>query len=156
MGEPAQRHEDRDGRDGEYDVILLHHNGMYVLELKGWHGRITGSIGAPWVGHLRFGRKAAGYHGGASAAEVTIPLLVFAGRDVDLSEAGWQPTGDQAPRWWQPDAAVRSVLRVASVDAKGRRGQIRPASTSAARPSRQNRSTPRLTDRPVASRSTCA
>ena len=68
MGEPAQAHEaaalaalrqllpdsptthvwtnvlfrDRDGRDGEYDVILLHHNGLYVLELKGWHGRITG------------------------------------------------------------------------------------------------------------------
>jgi hypothetical protein len=33
---------DRDGRDGEYGVILLHHNGLYVLELKGWHGRITG------------------------------------------------------------------------------------------------------------------
>ena len=66
-----------------------------------------GSIVAPWVEHLRYGRKAAGYHGGASAAEVTIPLLVFAGRDVDLSEAGWQPTGDQAPSWWQPDSAAR-------------------------------------------------
>ena len=68
MGEPAQAHEaaaldalrqllpdsptthvwtnvlfrDRDGRAGEYDVILLHHNGLFVLELKGWHGRISG------------------------------------------------------------------------------------------------------------------
>lgn len=33
---------DREGRASEIDVILLHHNGLYVLELKGWHGAIEG------------------------------------------------------------------------------------------------------------------
>ena len=59
-----------------------------------------GAIVAPWVEDLRYGNKAAGYHGGASAAEVTIPMLVFAGPDVDLSKAGWRRAGAQAPPWW--------------------------------------------------------
>ena len=33
---------DRTGRAGEFDVILLHANGLYTIELKGWHGRISG------------------------------------------------------------------------------------------------------------------
>ncbi|MGB8021774.1 MAG: NERD domain-containing protein, partial [Candidatus Nanopelagicales bacterium] len=33
---------DREGRASEIDVILLHSNGLYLLELKGWHGTITG------------------------------------------------------------------------------------------------------------------
>jgi hypothetical protein len=59
-----------------------------------------GQIVAPWVEDLRYGRKSVGYHGGASAAEVTIPLLVFAPRDTDLSGAGWLPAAAQAPTWW--------------------------------------------------------
>ena len=68
MGEPAQKHEaaaldalrrllpdsptthawtnvlsrTRDGRADEIDVLLLHHNGLYILELKGWLGHIAG------------------------------------------------------------------------------------------------------------------
>lgn len=34
---------DRDGRASEIDVILLHRNGLFLLELKGWHGRIVGN-----------------------------------------------------------------------------------------------------------------
>ena len=33
---------DREGRASEIDVILLHHNGLHFLELKGWHGSISG------------------------------------------------------------------------------------------------------------------
>jgi hypothetical protein len=33
---------DRDGRASEIDVILLHRNGLFFLELKGWHGSIAG------------------------------------------------------------------------------------------------------------------
>jgi hypothetical protein len=68
-----------------------------------------GAIVAPWVEDLRYGNKAAGYHGGASAAEVTIPLLVFAGNGVDLAAAGWAPAGEQAPTWWEQSVdAVRA------------------------------------------------
>ena len=31
-----------DGQSSEVDVILLNHNGLFLLELKGWHGRIIG------------------------------------------------------------------------------------------------------------------
>lgn len=33
---------DRQGRASEIDVILLNDNGFYVVELKGWHGWISG------------------------------------------------------------------------------------------------------------------
>jgi hypothetical protein len=65
-----------------------------------------GAVVAPWVEDLRYGSKAAGYHGGASAAEVTIPLLVFAGLGVDLARVGWTSVGNQLPRWWDEPVAV--------------------------------------------------
>ncbi|MGB8021382.1 MAG: BREX-2 system phosphatase PglZ, partial [Candidatus Nanopelagicales bacterium] len=61
------------GPAGEGEVVLT---GPRVLAAGG-------AIVAAWVEDLRYGRKAAGYHGGASAAEVTIPLLVFASSGVD-------------------------------------------------------------------------
>ena len=114
-----------------------------------------GAIVAPWVEDLRYGNKAAGYHGGASAAEVTIPMLVFAGPDVDLSEAGWRRAGAQAPPWWDrldvpakpartAPTAPRRPRRAARVAAARRRGAVLDAAadadtlsaaTSTARPS---------------------
>lgn len=85
-----------------------------------------GSIVAPWVEDLRYGHKAAGYHGGASAAEVTIPMLVFAGNGVDLGSAGWQPAGDLAPSWWE--GASESVEEKAPAEPPTRpRRRSRPA-----------------------------
>lgn len=34
---------DNNGRSGEIDVLLLTRSGLYVVELKGWHGRIVGN-----------------------------------------------------------------------------------------------------------------
>src|SRR4051794_26822245 len=34
---------DRNGRLGEVDVVLLTRRGFFVVELKGWHGRIDGN-----------------------------------------------------------------------------------------------------------------
>ncbi len=34
---------DNNGRPGEIDVLLLTRSGLYVVELKGWHGRIVGN-----------------------------------------------------------------------------------------------------------------
>ncbi len=80
-----------------------------------------GSIVAPWVEDLRYGNKAAGYHGGASAAEVTIPMLVFAGNGVDLASAGWQPAGEQAPSWWEGAAGPVRVKVPAQPPTRTRR-----------------------------------
>ena len=106
-----------------------------------------GSIVAPWVEDLRYGHKAAGYHGGASAAEVTIPLLVFAGNDVDLAPAGWQPAGEQAPSWWEgaaepavgdgPRATPSSASSAPALNADaGRRGAVRRPGRRTSRRSR--------------------
>jgi serine/threonine protein kinase len=34
---------DNNGRSGEIDVLLLTRSGLYIVELKGWHGRIVGN-----------------------------------------------------------------------------------------------------------------
>lgn len=47
---------------------------------------------------VRFGARAHGYHGGASLAEVAIPLVVLLPPGVDVPE-GWSLAG-AAPDWW--------------------------------------------------------
>lgn len=58
-----------------------------------------GPIVLPWREDLRYAAKAAGYHGGASAAEVAVPLTVHVRGPVD-SLAGWVPAPPPAPPWW--------------------------------------------------------
>lgn len=47
-----------------------------------------------------------GYHGGASPAEVTVPVLAFLPFRLSASSTsrdlppGWRPLADQRPRWW--------------------------------------------------------
>ncbi len=53
----------------------------------------------PWLEDIRYGNLQAGYHGGASLAEMAIPLLVFS-RPGWPSPAGWAPAPPQAPVWW--------------------------------------------------------
>ena len=43
---------DNNGRSGEIDVLLLTRSGLYVVELKGWHGRIVGNT-QRWVHNAR-------------------------------------------------------------------------------------------------------
>ena len=87
-----------------------------------------GQVVAPWVEDLRYGHKSAGYHGGASAAEVTVPLLVFAPRDTDLTAAGWQPGAAQTPTWWVEPAAAEP--RLAAAAGRGPGGSATPARRS--------------------------
>ncbi len=76
------------GEPGEGEVLLT---GRRVL---------AGPIVAAWREDLRYGNKAAGYHGGAAAAEVTIPFIVLTRTPDRLAAAGWQPAPPQAPSWW--------------------------------------------------------
>ena len=48
---------DLDGRDSEVDVLLLTRRGFFVVELKGWHGDITGNLG-PTDGMISIGLAA--------------------------------------------------------------------------------------------------
>jgi hypothetical protein len=65
-----------------------------------------GSAVLAWDERLRYGSKQAGYHGGASLAEITIPVIVLA-RGMDTSIAGWAPGMPQAPSWWNDAVVVR-------------------------------------------------
>ncbi len=55
---------------------------------------------APYIEDLRYGTKQAGYHGGASAAEVVIPVIALTRQPEQFPAAGWAPAAPQAPQWW--------------------------------------------------------
>lgn len=48
---------------------------------------------------VRYAPKKAGYHGGASLAELTIPVVVLKPRGAD-NPAGWVEAPPQEPTWW--------------------------------------------------------
>jgi hypothetical protein len=54
---------------------------------------------ALWDPQLRYLPRKAGYHGGASLAEVTIPLLAFLRLGAGTPN-GWALVGSQQPPWW--------------------------------------------------------
>lgn len=56
---------------------------------------------ALWDPRLRYLPRRAGYHGGASLAEVTVPVLAFLPLGA-ATPAGWSPLGAQSPAWWAP------------------------------------------------------
>ncbi|MFI8978425.1 BREX-2 system phosphatase PglZ [Nocardia asteroides] len=60
------------------------------------------TIVALWDNDSRYTAQKAGYHGGASLAEITIPVLAFLPYGADRP-AGWRELGDQRPTWWRDD-----------------------------------------------------
>ena len=54
---------------------------------------------------VRYTSKKAGYHGGASLAELTIPILVAKPRGAD-DPAGWVEAPPQEPTWWNEPSRV--------------------------------------------------
>ena len=54
---------------------------------------------------LRYGREAHGYHGGASLAEVAIPLVVLLPPGTD-APAGWTLRAPGGPSWWSGDTTA--------------------------------------------------
>ncbi|MGW9043456.1 BREX-2 system phosphatase PglZ [Streptomyces lydicus] len=57
------------------------------------------SITALWDADSRYTALKAGYHGGASLAEVTIPVLAFLPFGASPPKE-WRELGDQRPAWW--------------------------------------------------------
>lgn len=57
------------------------------------------SIVALWDADSRYTALKAGYHGGASLAEFTIPVLAFLPFGA-AAPKGWRELGDQRPEWW--------------------------------------------------------
>jgi hypothetical protein len=85
-------------QDGEVELT-----GPRVLE---GGGRIV----VPWREDIRYTPRKAGYHGGASLAEMTVPVLVFVPL-LDLVPKGWTvlPPEKAAPQWWNPATAPETA-----------------------------------------------
>ncbi|GDY33797.1 BREX-2 system phosphatase PglZ [Gandjariella thermophila] len=62
-----------------------------------------GRVVVPWREDIRYTPRKAGYHGGASLAEMTVPVLTLLPA-VDLLPSGWSvlPPESVAPEWWAP------------------------------------------------------
>ena len=56
----------------------------------------------PWAEKLRYGPHRNGYHGGITASEVIVPVVVLSADAPD----GWTPTAVRPPAWWDPTAAA--------------------------------------------------
>lgn len=74
-----------------------------------------GAIVAPWVDDLRYGAKRAGYHGGATAAEVVIPVVVLTRQPALLEPAGWVPAPPAAPAWWNDPVVGSAAQQIGAV-----------------------------------------
>jgi hypothetical protein len=61
-----------------------------------------GRVVAPWREDIRYTPRKAGYHGGASLAEMTVPVLVLL-PSVTLLPAGWEVLAPESipPSWWE-------------------------------------------------------
>ncbi|MFJ8546103.1 BREX-2 system phosphatase PglZ [Streptomyces sp. NPDC093586] len=67
------------------------------------------SIVALWDADSRYTALKAGYHGGASLAEFTIPVLAFLPFGAEPPK-GWRELGDQRPSWWAPEETGSAAL----------------------------------------------
>jgi hypothetical protein len=69
-----------------------------------------GAVVVPWRADLRYRRRRAGYHGGASTAEMSVPVLVMVPSGDDLP-LGWAPLTPEAtePDWWNGRPAIPAV-----------------------------------------------
>nr|WP_281390723.1 BREX-2 system phosphatase PglZ [Sphaerisporangium rubeum] len=86
----------------------------------------VGRLVALWDPSVRYLPSKAGYHGGASLAEVTIPLLAFLPLGSSAPE-GWRALPHQEPEWWSLAAPVADDRPSAPAPAKARPRSRKPA-----------------------------
>ncbi|MGW0631020.1 BREX-2 system phosphatase PglZ [Streptomyces sp. NPDC002758] len=87
------------------------------------------SIVALWDADSRYTALKAGYHGGASLAEFTIPVLALLPFGAEPPK-GWRELGDQRPAWWSLQQHATSVqvppARVAAAAPAGKKTPTKP------------------------------
>jgi hypothetical protein len=92
-----------------------------------------GSIVAAWREDIRYTSRKGGYHGGASLAEMTVPMLVLV-PTMDAVPNGWSVIEPETvtPQWWHPRRATELPAPVpAAPPRKPGRGKTRPPDDSA-------------------------
>jgi hypothetical protein len=80
---------------------------------------------ALWDEGLRYLPRRAGYHGGASLAEVTVPVVALLPIGA-TAPAGWRALGPQQPPWWNPVAPTATVPAPSPAPERPRRASRRP------------------------------
>ncbi len=72
-----------------------------------------GRIVAPWREDIRYTPRKAGYHGGASLAEMTVPVLALLPADTDPPR-DWHLLApeDVTPSWWTAGGPASETVRV--------------------------------------------
>ena len=91
-----------------------------------------GTIVAAWVEDLRYAGKQAGYHGGASAAEAVIPVIVLTRQPDSLVDAGWAAASPQAPQWWNDAVITGTAAATAAEPARPKRKPAKAAEAESA------------------------
>lgn len=87
------------------------------------------SIVALWDADSRYTAHKAGYHGGASTAEFTIPILAFLRFGAEPPK-GWRELGDQRPEWWSLESADNPAqVQHAATVPPARRVEAKPTRT---------------------------
>ena len=88
----------REGTPGDGEVLVT---GPRVLAGGG-------SVVLPWDERIRYTARKAGYHGGASLAEVVTPVLIFvpSGAPIPKGWARYSTPALHAPSWWNPAAGA--------------------------------------------------
>lgn len=94
----SQRYRSADGEPAQNGEVLL--SGPRVMDFGG-------ALVAAVSEHRRYTSRKAGYHGGASLAEMTVPVLVFLPEDLPVP-AGWTALLPRqvTPQWWAPAPAA--------------------------------------------------
>ncbi|MGH3309409.1 MAG: BREX-2 system phosphatase PglZ, partial [Streptomyces sp.] len=69
-----------------------------------------GTLVVPWREDIRYTPRKAGYHGGASLGEVTVPVITLV-PSQDLMPPGWVvlPEEQAVPSWWRPRAGTTTA-----------------------------------------------
>lgn len=71
-----------------------------------------------WRDDARYGAGRAGYHGGASLAELTIPVLVFQRSLAQTAPKGWEIAPPQVPDWWNDPVVAAAGAGAKAAPAK--------------------------------------
>lgn len=64
------------------------------------------AIVVPWREDIRYAVKKNGYHGGVSRQEMIVPLGIWTPPGMELPDAGYLPTNNASPAWWESDGQV--------------------------------------------------
>ncbi|WAC52170.1 BREX-2 system phosphatase PglZ [Frigoribacterium sp. SL97] len=104
---------------------------------------------------IRYASKKAGYHGGASLAELTIPVLVLKPRGAE-DPTGWVEAPPQEPAWWNEPNRAALPASIEPVKAKAPKvkapKQPDPGIPTLFDPEQMSEPTPATTTRSIAER----